>query len=149
MQRVPTQKISARKEEAVMGKARPRARRAQLIIEELPDELLVYDQKSHRAHCLNASAASVFRSADGSRTVAEIAAAAGELLGADFGEELTWLALQELDKNDLLDAPLPRVPLGMTRRDLVTTGAAVAVMLPLVLAITAPTPAQAQSGITG
>ncbi len=127
----------------------PKTRRDGLILQELPTELLVYDQKTHRAHCLNASAASVFQSADGNLSVAEIARAAGERLGAPLSEDLAWLALQELDKNNLLETPLPLVPQGMTRRDVVAAGAAAAVMLPLVLAITAPPPAYAQSGGTG
>ena len=126
----------------------PKARREGLIVQELPTELLVYDRKSHRAHCLNASAASVFQSADGNRTVEEIARNAGERLGSDFSEDLVWLALQELDKNDLLETALPLVPRGATRREVLAAGAAAAVLLPVVLAITAPTPAYAQSGMT-
>ena len=132
-----------------MNKPNPKARREGLLIEELPTELLVYDQKSHRAHCLNASAASVFRSADGSMSVAEIARAAGERLQAPFSEDLAWLALQELDKHDLLETPLPLVPQGPTRRDVLSAGGAAAVLLPLVLAMTAPTPGYAQSNGTG
>src|SRR5690348_5803833 len=60
----------------------PKARQDDLLLEELPAELLVYDQRSHRAHCLNATAAAVFRQADVSRTVAEIARGAGSALQA-------------------------------------------------------------------
>src|SRR5690242_1678714 len=120
----------------------PKARRDDLLLEELPAELLVYDQRTHRAHCLNASAAAVFRQADGSRTVAEIARRAGDELQAPFTEDLTWVALEALDEHDLLDGGLPVAPQGPRRRDLLTVGA---VLLPLVLAITAPTPAFAQS----
>ena len=123
----------------------PKARRDGLIVQELPTELLVYDQKSHRAHCLNAPAASVFKSADGSRSVAEIARATSERLGAAFDEDLAWLALHELDRNSLLETPLPLVPRGTARRDVLRAGA-VAAMLPVILAITAPTSASAQSG---
>jgi hypothetical protein len=134
--------------EASMSKLSPKARRDDLLIEELPTELLVYDQRCHRAHCLNASAAAVFQCADGTRTMADLASAAGERLQAPFTEDLTWLALQELDKNDLLDTRLPLVPEGASRRSVLAAGAS-AVLLPLVLAITAPTPAYAQSGLSG
>ena len=56
---------------------KPQSRRSGLLIRELPDELLVYDQEQHRAHCLNRTAALVFRHADGTRTAAELARAAG------------------------------------------------------------------------
>jgi hypothetical protein len=130
---------------------KPKARRDGLILQELPDELLIYDQRTHRAHCLNASAASVFRIADGSRSIDEIARAAGESLGAPLGEDLVWLALEELDANDLLEAPLSRDVPRPTRREVLAVGAAsgaAAVMLPMVLAITAPTPAYAASGMS-
>lgn len=132
-----------------MTNANPKTRRRGLIIEELPSELLVYDETNHRAHCLNASAASVFKSADGTRSVAEIARESSERLGATFSEDLTWVALEELDKNELLETTLPLVPESAARRSFLAIGAT-AMLLPLVLAISAPTPAFAQSGpVTG
>jgi hypothetical protein len=130
---------------------KPKSRRAGLILQELPDELLIYDQKTHRAQCLNASAASVFRLADGSRAIPEIARDASESLGAPLDEDMVWLALAELDENDLLETPLSRDVPRPTRREVLAVGAATgaaAVMLPMVLAITAPTPAYAASGMS-
>lgn len=130
---------------------KPKSRRDDLILQELPDELLVYDQKTHRAHCLNAPAASVFRLADGSRSVLEIARDAGASLGASLGEDVAWLALEELDANDLLETPLSRDVPHPTRREVLAVGAAsgaAAVLLPMVLGITAPTPAYAASGMS-
>ena len=40
---------------------KPRARTEGLVVTELPDELLVYDLERHRAHCLNPTAALVFK----------------------------------------------------------------------------------------
>ena len=51
----------------------PRARTDGLVINELTDEVLVYDLKRDKAHCLNAAAASVWKQCDGRTTVAEIA----------------------------------------------------------------------------
>jgi hypothetical protein len=122
----------------------PKVRRDHLLLEELPNELLVYDQKSHKAHCLNASAASVFRMADGSLSIAGISKAASERLQAPFDEHLTWLALEELDKHGLLETALPLSPEGQGRRQAMAVGAA-ALLVPLVMVMTAPTPAYAQS----
>ena len=89
----------------------------------------------------------MFQNADGHRTVGEIANAAGQKLGAEFSEDLAWLALRELEKNDLLETPLALAPLGQSRRNLlVGAGTVAAALLPLVLVVTAPTPAYAQSG---
>jgi hypothetical protein len=127
-----------------MGTRNPRVRQEGLLLEELPTELLVYDRKSHKAHCLNASAASVFRIADGSLSIAEISRAASERLQAPFDEHLTWMALEQLDKNGLLETALPLSPEGQGRRQAIAIGAA-AILAPLVMVMTAPTPAYAQS----
>jgi hypothetical protein len=39
----------------------PRARRDELVVEELDDETLVYDLERHKARCLNHTAALVWR----------------------------------------------------------------------------------------
>src|SRR5262249_52266190 len=49
----------------------PAARERGLIVQELADELLVYDEGRHRAHCLNLTAALVWRRMEGRRPAAE------------------------------------------------------------------------------
>lgn len=39
------------------GQSVPRARKQGLVVQEMPDELLVYDLDRHKAHCLNQTAA--------------------------------------------------------------------------------------------
>ena len=51
---------------------KPAARRTGLVVRDLPDELLVYDLDRHQAHCLNRTAASVFRDADGTRSLDDL-----------------------------------------------------------------------------
>ena len=51
----------------------PRIRKQKLIVDELPDEVLVYDLDRHKAHCLNSTAAMVWRRCDGKTRPAEIA----------------------------------------------------------------------------
>jgi DNA-binding transcriptional LysR family regulator len=51
----------------------PRARRDGLLEETLDEELLLYDQDSHTAHCLSPIAACVWRHCDGERDVTELA----------------------------------------------------------------------------
>ena len=52
----------------------PLAREEKLIVREMPGELLVYDLKSHKAHCLNQTAAFAWRHCDGQPGVPELAA---------------------------------------------------------------------------
>ncbi len=122
---------------------KPETRRSGLLIRELPDELLVYDQEQHRAHCLNRTAALVFRHADGTRTAAELS----QLPGAN--DEVVTLALAQLAASGLLErgastADTDAAHPGMTRRDIARrVGLAAAILLPAVATILAPTPAEA------
>src|SRR2546423_1106875 len=81
----------------------PRMRAHGLVIDELPDEVLVYDLDSHEAHCLNRSAALVWRACDGQHGPREIARKLTAELDAEFSEELVLLALSQLEKLHLLE----------------------------------------------
>jgi hypothetical protein len=117
---------------------RPLARSGGLVVRELPDELVVYDRERHQAHCLNRTAALVFRRADGRRTVEEIAA----LLGPGAGEETVRAALDQLASAGLLDTG--RTPPAPSRREaLRRVGLGAAVLAPVVASLLVPTPAEA------
>jgi hypothetical protein len=119
----------------------PRVRSEALLLQELPDETLVYDQRAHRAHCLNRIAAEVFRLADGSRSVPELAEALGEKVGSRE-PELVWAALDELGRADLLEqAPAQAVAPRSRRAALRRLG--LGALLPTVISVLAPTPAEA------
>lgn len=137
------------REESVL---QPLARERSLIVEELADETLVYDLESHRAHCLNRSAALVWKQCDGRRSIAEIARRLKRELHEGMDEETVRYALDKLAKYHLLETGekkgMPALASArqavMTRRELVRRlGLAAAVALPLVTTIVAPTPAQA------
>jgi Coenzyme PQQ synthesis protein D (PqqD) len=125
----------------------PRARTEGLVIQELPDEVLVYDRDRDKAHCLNQTAALVWKYCDGKNTVPGIAQKLQRDLETDsIDDKVVWFALGQLDKDHLLEETVvpPAVMAGMTRRELVRTlGVAAVVALPLVTSIIAPTPAQA------
>src|SRR5687767_6467145 len=86
----------------------PRRREGDLVVQELAGETLVYDLRTHRAHCLNESAGRVWDACDGRTTIAALPErlAAGNALPVD--SELVWLALRQLDRAGLLAEPLPR-----------------------------------------
>ncbi|HEX8686306.1 MAG TPA: PqqD family protein, partial [Pyrinomonadaceae bacterium] len=50
----------------------PRARAEGVVVREVAEEVLVYDLDTHRAVCLNATAAAVWRLCDGRRAPADI-----------------------------------------------------------------------------
>ena len=128
----------------------PRLRADGLVIHELPDELLVYDKVRDLAHCLNETAAFVWRACDGQRTSEEIARKLTTQLAVAIPEDVVLLALAQLEEIHLLEQQetVPASLAGMSRRQvarsLVLTAA---VALPLITSILAPTPAQAATCI--
>ena len=124
----------------------PKARKEQLIVKELPDELLIYDLQRDKAHCLNETAALVWKNCDGRKTVDQLRELMEENAGSPVPEEMVWLALDQLETFRLLDeAALKPVQFaGMSRRDMVRRVGIAAIALPVILSIVAPT-AQAQA----
>jgi hypothetical protein len=127
---------------------RPLARKKGLVIQELPDEVLVYDLDRDRAHCLNETAAFVWQRCDGRTTTGEIARSLGRKVNAPVDEKVVWFALDQLGRNHLMAThSVPRqLVAGMNRREMVRAlGLAAVVAVPVVASIVAPTPAQATS----
>ena len=124
----------------------PRARTERIIIKELQDEVLVYDMDRDKAHCLNLSAAAVWKKCDGLNTPAQIANLLRAESQAHVNEDFVWLALEQLGRDHLLEEPLewPVAIPRLTRREAVRRiGIGAAIAIPLVTSILAPTPAQA------
>ena len=123
---------------------KPTRRTEALVVTELEGEVLVYDLERHRAHCLNPPAAVVFKHCDGTRSVEDLARLLGSHWGAPADAECVWLALDRLGRARLLREPVkrPREVGRLSRRDLVRR-IGIAVLLPAVTSILAPTAAQA------
>jgi hypothetical protein len=130
----------------------PRMRHEGLRIDELPDEVLVYDLDRHKAHCLNHTAALVWKLCDGRTPPRVIARRLQSELDRPFSEELVWLALRQLNKIHLLEESVgvPAQLAGMSRREMVRTmGIAAAVGVPLITSIVSPTAVQAVTCFPG
>lgn len=128
------------------GKIVPLARTDELVIQELPGELLIYDLERHKAHCLNRASSIVWKNCDGKRSVAEMARILERELATPVEDDVVWLALGQLRRFHLLDEK-NRTLLGMkvTRRDLVRKYLPAALALPVILSVPAPTAAQTAS----
>jgi hypothetical protein len=122
---------------------KPQRSETRVVVTELDGELLVYDLERHRAHCLNAPAAYVYRRCDGRTSVAAIAAGLRQAgLAPKADESLVWLALSKLEKAQLV-GPAAEAP-ALSRRELVRRAAALSgLLLPAVTSIVSPTPAEA------
>jgi len=129
----------------------PVVRTADLGVEELDGEVLVYDLERHKAHCLNGASASIWHAVDGERSVRAIAQQLPDTPEAVDAEAIVWHALAQLDERHLLLTPLPDdAPtaggLASSRRDLLKKAALVGALglaIPVVRTIVAPDAAQA------
>ena len=121
----------------------PRAREEELVVEELPDETLVYDLKSHRASCLNRTAALVWSHCDGQTSVAAMATMLQSELETPVDEAVVWMALDRLGRSRLLteQVTLPADRAEYSRRAVLRTlgrAAGITLFLPVVASIVAP-----------
>lgn len=125
----------------------PQARRSGLIVREVDGEVLIYDQERDKAHCLNHTAAKVWKYCNGQTTVAEACSSLSRDLKSPVDEKLIWYALDQFSTDHLLGDKIelpPFMAAGMNRRQVVRAlGLAALVAAPLVTSIVAPTPAQA------
>lgn len=121
----------------------PHARMDGLVIRELNDETLVYDMDRDKAHCLNRTAALVWEQCDGQTTAREATRSLQSSLSVAVGEDIVWLAVKQLRRFHLVDST--GKTRSVSRRDLVLKYAPVALALPVIFSISAPTPAQAVS----
>ena len=127
---------------------KPRTRHEGLIVRELEHEILIYDTASNKAHCLNDTAALVWKHCDGQTTVAEICQRLSRQLDTNVDERVVWFALKQFSRDHLLaeevKVPAPIISAGLNRREMVRVlGLAAVVAVPLVTSIVAPTAVQA------
>lgn len=129
----------------------PKAREDRLIIKDLPDETLVYDLNTDEAHCLNSTAAMVWKNCDGESSVDDVMHSLEQETGMAADTRVIWLALNELERFKLLDtAPAkPMALAGMSRRQLIRALGIAGVMLPAVVSIVSPVAVDAQSCVPG
>jgi hypothetical protein len=122
------------------------------IVRQLSDEFLVYDKETNKAHCLNNTAAEVWKLCDGETTVAGIVSAM-ESRSSLVDEQMVWLSLAKFARAGLLQngIGLARKAWPLSRREAVwrVGAAAAALALPVVTSILVPTPAEAASCFHG
>ena len=119
-----------------------------LILEELRDELMIYDPQRNKAFCLNLTASFVWKHSDGKTTVAEIAKLMEQQLDKPATEQMVWFALDMLSKDGLLAAStiVPEAVADASRRKLLQKIGVGAIALPVVtVLLVSPAKAHASS----
>ncbi|MBX7171609.1 MAG: PqqD family protein [Pyrinomonadaceae bacterium] len=126
----------------------PVSRKSNIVVQELENEILIYDLSINKALCLNQTAALVYQLCDGTRTVSEISRLMSKKLKTIVSEELVLLALSDLKKNNLLESSkeTPDFLLNISRREVAKkVGLASLVALPVIASVVAPSSIMAQS----
>ena len=122
------------------------ARDEELVVKELSDEVIIYDLRQHKAHCLNQTAAFVWNHCDGETTADEIAKLMEEEWRTPVNADAVWFALDKLSKADLLQERiiLPEAKAGLSRRNAVRRlGFGALMAAPLVMSLVSPHAASA------
>jgi hypothetical protein len=127
----------------------PIARSENLLIEDVAGELLIYDVNTNRAHCLNESAAAIWRHCDGSRSVDKLADHVFPTLHASDARQIVDVGLQRLRRRRLVDVPAAAPAVDVSRRQMLKKVAILAatagIVAPAVSTVIAPTAAYAFS----
>lgn len=107
-----------------------------LLVQNLPDEILVFDINANKSYCLNDTAKIVFNACDGVKTFNDV----------NLSEEIIYLSLDELKKNDLIQDDYGSPFAGMNRREVIRKiGIASMIALPVISSLSLPTAAAASS----
>ena len=125
---------------------KPLARSEKLVVEDLAEELLVYDSMAVRAHCLNRSAAVVWRGCDGTRGIPELVDYLSSF-GLPADEEIVRLALGDLRRAELLVTSEPKSSSTEVDRRAVLRRLALAGVSSALLPLMTSAPVAAQSAL--
>ena len=132
-----------------MNNKLPLARYADLVVQELAEEVLVCDLTNNRVSCLNITSAEVWKLCDGKRSIPNITQTLQNKFSLAVTEDLVLLALDQLSRENLLVEKVETNIIfnGISRREVIKrVGLASMIALPIVSSIVMPTAAQA-SGV--
>lgn len=116
----------------------PLARTNGLVVQEVPNEVLVFDMETNEAHCLNETAAMVWKYCDGKTSVPQIAEILGEGKNS-VSDDLIWLAIDQLNEHKLLEKEVETKFAGQSRREVLRKiGLASMIALPIIASMAAP-----------
>ncbi|MFV0387416.1 MAG: hypothetical protein ACK5NT_01570 [Pyrinomonadaceae bacterium] len=121
-----------------------------LVVQDLNNETIVINVSTNKACCLNKTAGEVFYLCNGKRAVEDIAADLSLKHNSVVDESFVWLALDQLNKNNLLENKEDfetHIPTISRRKLIKTFGVSASIALPLITALIAPKPVAAQSCI--
>ncbi len=126
----------------------PFLRTENLVVKELPSELLIYDLDKNKAFCLNETARLIMDECDGKTSIDEAIVNLNRKFKAKVSEEMIWMVIEQLQKADFIekDYQIPMETTRVTRRKILQSAAALGIALPMITSLVAPSAVNAQSG---
>lgn len=117
-----------------------------LIMQEVADEVLIYNLNTHKAYNLNRTSSAVWRNCDGSKDLSAVTRALQTKFKKPVSEDVVWLALEDLKKEGLIEFDAPADFNGINRREVIKRAALSSMIaLPIIASLVAPTAASAAS----
>lgn len=118
----------------------PIARQSDVLVQDCDKELLIYNLKTNRVFSLNETSKNVYQSCNGEISFEELKQK------YNYSDDLIFLALDELKKNDLIDDSYQPNFNGKSRREAIRRiGLSSIIALPLISSMLAPSGLQAAS----
>lgn len=120
----------------------PKVRNQNIVIQEIGNEIMIYDLEINKAYCLNETSAIVYQNCDGETDFTDLNSK------YDFPNEIIYLTLDQLQKENLLEKNVQFLSpfKGLKRREVVKKiGLGSMIALPVIASIIAPTAVNAQS----
>lgn len=129
----------------------PKARTSEIVVQDVDDELLIYNLKTNEAHHLNKTISMVWQNCDGKTSYAEMSAILSRELGEEVEADFVWIALKELEKIELLGEIDPAGGFeNLSRRKVLFKYALPAIAVPIVVSLVTPaSAAQVQGSCLG
>ena len=125
----------------------PKARTSDILMQEVLDEILIYDMSTHKIYQLNKTLSVVYQNCDGETTFDQL------IRNNNLTDDLIFLAIHQLKEGNLLeeDKTLASPFNNMSRREAIKrAGIAAMVALPMISTVIAPTAVYAgDSMLTG
>lgn len=124
----------------------PIAKTEDIVVQELPKEILIYNLRENKAFCLNPTLSLVWKHCDGKTDVPQIIKHFENEMSLQVDPDFVFLALDELRKTELISNYQPKFDDRISRRKVLLSYALPMAMLPVVTSIVAPLAVQAASG---
>ena len=128
---------------------KPFAHPHKFIIEEVGNEVIVYDRTSKKAHSLNPPVAWIWRQCDGKTEIDQLSAEFERHFNTTPGFDFVLAGLEQLKTAGLLEIEgnslSPEIGPMMSRRSALAAGSAV---FPLIATVLVPSAAAAKSAVT-